>query len=157
MRKAAAALTVAGTVFAVTAAAASAVSVSGPFNPSTATGAARLCTTGAITLSPDITDTSVTGYELTTASDSSTDTDCDTASIWVKVTYTPSGGTATSIYTHVTADADYTGGVLLPLNAADGVFVTSLGGSTKAASLAAELVTTTSTSVLVTVGTPTSF
>lgn len=160
MRKAGAAATVAGTVFAVTAAAASAISVTGPFTPSAATGPARLCDTGAISVDEDLSAYPwVNGFTVSTVNDtrSSAQPDCADATIWIKVVYTPTGGSPVSIYAGTPANNDYRNGLYFGVDSSAGNFYDTPGGATHADAFSLQEASITSIKVIVMVGTPAAF
>lgn len=133
MRKSVAGLTLVGTVFAVTATAASALSVTGPFSPTASVGAARLCNPGPVSVQEVLLAEVLQSFAVTTAHSTAVadQPDCADVTIWLKVTYTPSGQAPVTMYASFPADGDYTVVPLdLPLGE-EGVFYDAITGGTR--------------------------
>lgn len=114
MRKSTAALMAVGSAFALTAAAASAIAVTGPFDPAAGTGPARTCDTGAITVDAITDGTWLTGFTVKTTNDTTHTVTgneaCQDADIWVRVDYTedPAGTPVQKVaYASFSADGNF--------------------------------------------------
>lgn len=126
MRKSAAAVLAVGSAFALTAAAAAFIAVTGPFDKAAGLGAASTCDIGDTTVETMTNGAAVTGFRVTTSLDSSyTPADgedpasgqaaCENATIWVRVdfTYLPSEEDPKQILSMnawFPANGDYRGG-----------------------------------------------
>lgn len=155
MRKTTAAVLATGAAFAVTAAAASAISVTGPFDPAAGTGTATSCDIGDTSIDSLTDGTDLLGYTVQTSNDTSSDTNCTDATIWIRIDYTDTADTTQSLYATLPADADYTSGT--DLNLGDGDFFTDLDLTNPATTIPLADETTTASTVLVTTTPPTNF
>ena len=106
MRKSILAIAAAGSVFALTAAAASTLSVTGVFDPKAGTGTMTTCDPGETAVATDNDGVKITGFTVTTSEDLSGDTDCTGAYMWVKVPKT--NDVAATYYMRIDAKANYT-------------------------------------------------
>ena len=91
MRKPVLAVLVAGSAFALTAAAAGAITVTGPFNPRAGTGAVQECDPGATTLTTQQNaNAAISGFDIAPTNDmrTSAQPNCADKYLWVKITYT---------------------------------------------------------------------
>lgn len=141
MRKSILALTAAGGVFALTAAAASTLSVSGPFNPRTGADDTRECDLGALSYTTQDDGTNITGVTLTGASDLADGNQCDGKKVWVRLTFSQMveeegdwSPVTTYAYGKATIDDDLHGGQIWSLNTAgaSGLY-TTIAATTAAA------------------------
>jgi len=99
---------VAASAFALTAAAAGAITVTGPFNPRTGTGAVQECDPGATTVSTNETGVDVTGFTVRTTNNLYAVSACTGKWLWVKVNY--NDGAAKAAYVRLDAHVNYTTG-----------------------------------------------
>lgn len=106
MRKSILALAAAGSVFALTAAAASTLTVTGAFNPQAGTGIAIECNPGATTVATVNDGVNITGFTVT-ASNTTDVAGCTGAYVWVKVPHTGSVAGEGTYYMRITAKTDY--------------------------------------------------
>ena len=108
MRKSVIAVLVAGSAFALTSAAAGAITVTGPFNPRAGTGAVQQCNPGATTVSTNETGVDVTGFTVTTTNDLSAVSTCTGKWLWVNAPPPPPPPKAA--YVRLDAHINYTTG-----------------------------------------------
>lgn len=106
MRKSVLAIAAAGSVFALTAAAASTLVVTGAFNPKAGAGATIECDPGATTVATLNNGVNITGFTVTTTTSLADAAGCTGAYMWVKVPNT--GDTPSTYYMRITAKANYT-------------------------------------------------
>lgn len=158
MRKSTAAVLATGVAFVLTAAAASAISVTGPFDASAGSDAASTCDPGTVTVDPMLSGTDFSGFTLTTTEDTSVATQpaCDGALYWVRIDYTElPGGTMNSTYAGNLPADDFREGQDMTWE--NGWFRTSIMGSQYTPTLSVPSVRIDATKVLVTKGIPTNF
>ena len=108
MRKSILALAAAGSVFALTAAAASTLTVTGAFNPQAGTGTTIECNPGETTVATVNDGVNITGFTVQTTTNNAASAGCTGAWMWVKVPYVPNVGDAGTYYMRITAKANYT-------------------------------------------------
>lgn len=108
MRKSILALAAAGSVFALTAAAASTLTVTGAFNPQAGTGTTIECNPGATTVATVNDGLNITGFTVKTTTDNTASAGCTGAYMWVKVPHTGSIAGEGDYFMRITAKANYT-------------------------------------------------
>lgn len=157
MRKSTAAVLAVGSAFALTAAMASAVSLTGPFDPAAGADAATSCDPGTVTVEPMVSGTQLAGFKLTTEENTGAQATCVGAKIWLRVDYTelPGGALKSTYAGNLTALGDYTRGQDITWDL--GWFRTSIMGNAYTPRLDLAATRIDSTRVLVMEGTPTNF
>jgi len=117
VRKSILTILVAGTAFMLTAAAAGAITATGPFNPRGGSDARAQCDLGAITVGTNVSVLSVSGFSITTINNGASLDGCIGKWLWVRVSYQPldpstgvATGAAAALYKAFDAHINYTSG-----------------------------------------------